>query len=86
MRITVKGQVTIPQAIRERYGLLPGTEVRFVEDGGVVRIERADQPPGRGRAIVDAMRAAARRRGMPERLSTDEIMALTRSIEDSEAT
>ena len=29
MRITTKGQVTIPQAIREELGLLPGTEVTF---------------------------------------------------------
>jgi AbrB family looped-hinge helix DNA binding protein len=79
MRITIKGQVTIPQAIRERHGLLPGTEVRFVEEGDVVRIERADQTPTRGRGIVDAMRAAAARRGPPERLTTDEIMALTRA-------
>ena len=85
MRITIKGQVTIPKDIRERHGLLPGTEVRFVEDGDVVRIERADQPPSRGRGIVDAMRAAAARRGPPERLTTDEIMALTRAPWDGVA-
>jgi AbrB family looped-hinge helix DNA binding protein len=34
MRITSKGQVTIPQSVRERCGLLPHTEVRFVEEGG----------------------------------------------------
>ncbi|MGA8810637.1 MAG: AbrB/MazE/SpoVT family DNA-binding domain-containing protein [Thermoanaerobaculia bacterium] len=26
MRITSKGQVTIPQEVRERFGLLPDTE------------------------------------------------------------
>jgi AbrB family looped-hinge helix DNA binding protein len=30
MRITSKGQVTIPREIREQCGLLPHTEVRFV--------------------------------------------------------
>jgi AbrB family looped-hinge helix DNA binding protein len=30
MRITSKGQVTIPQEIREQCGLLPHTQVRFV--------------------------------------------------------
>ena len=30
MRITSKGQVTIPQEVRERFGLLPDTEVDFV--------------------------------------------------------
>ena len=29
MKITTKGQVTIPVEIRERLGLLPETEVRF---------------------------------------------------------
>ena len=30
MRITSKGQVTIPQELREQFGLLPNTEVDFV--------------------------------------------------------
>jgi AbrB family looped-hinge helix DNA binding protein len=34
MRITSKGQVTIPQEIREQCGLLPHTQVRFVVEGG----------------------------------------------------
>jgi AbrB family looped-hinge helix DNA binding protein len=29
MRITTKGQVTIPQDVRERAGLMPGTDVAF---------------------------------------------------------
>ena len=41
MRITSKGQVTIPAEIRERAGLLPHTEVKFEFDGKVVRIVRA---------------------------------------------
>ena len=43
MRITSKGQVTIPQDIREQAGLLPHTEVEFVYDGKTVRIVRADE-------------------------------------------
>jgi AbrB family looped-hinge helix DNA binding protein len=31
MRITSKGQVTIPQEIREQCGLLSHTQVRFVD-------------------------------------------------------
>jgi AbrB family looped-hinge helix DNA binding protein len=38
MRVTSKGQVTIPQEIREKYGMLPGTEVEFQVDGNTVRI------------------------------------------------
>ena len=41
MRITEKGQVTIPKPIRERYGLRPGTEVRFVERAHLVVVEKA---------------------------------------------
>ena len=35
--ITTKGQVTIPQEIRERAGLMPGTDVEFQIQAGVVR-------------------------------------------------
>jgi antitoxin PrlF len=38
VRVTSKGQVTIPQAIRERYGLLPDTDVDFIVSGGRVTI------------------------------------------------
>ena len=41
MRITSKGQVTIPQRLRERYGLMPETEVEFVEVGGEIVVRRA---------------------------------------------
>ena len=76
MTLTSKGQVTIPLEIRERLGLLPGTRVEFDVVGSSVRIRKAaDQ--GRGAALVARMRAAGRRAGRP-RLSTDEIMALTR--------
>ncbi len=46
MRITSKGQVTIPVGIREKAGLLPGTEVDFELDGDSVRIVRAKAPKG----------------------------------------
>jgi AbrB family looped-hinge helix DNA binding protein len=74
MRITSKGQVTIPQEIRERAGLLPHTEVEFLYDGKTVRIVRADRgKTSRGARLVAHMRG----RGSGS-LSTEEIMALTR--------
>ena len=73
MRITSKGQVTIPQDIRERHGFLPGTEVRFVDDGDEVRLVKTEGEPVRGKQLVDHMRGRA-----DTRLTTDEIMALTR--------
>ena len=36
MRVTTKGQVTIPQHIREKLGITPATEVDFVEENGRV--------------------------------------------------
>lgn len=74
MRITSKGQVTIPQHLREAVGLLPDTEVEFELDGEAVRITRARAPQtDRGRALVAHMRGRGTRR-----ISTDEIMKLTR--------
>lgn len=51
MRITAKGQVTIPIEIRKRLGLLPDTEVEFVS-GDEVRIRRAKGKSSRGSRIV----------------------------------
>jgi AbrB family looped-hinge helix DNA binding protein len=77
MRITSKGQVTIPQEIREGLGLLPGTEVEFVVDGATVRIVKgAAGAETRGERLVRHLRGKAR-----GAMSTDEIMALTRGSE-----
>lgn len=76
MRITSKGQVTIPIEIREKAGLLPHTEVEFDFDGTAVRIvaARTRKGPGRGARIVAHLRG----HGGDIRMSTDEIMELTR--------
>jgi AbrB family looped-hinge helix DNA binding protein len=73
MRITSKGQVTIPVDIREQLGLLPETEVEFEVDGEAVRVKRAKNAPRRGELLVDRLRGRA-----TSGMSTDEIMALTR--------
>lgn len=77
MTITTKGQVTIPQHIRARFGLLPNTEVEFVVVGDTVRlVKKAARPStGRGATAVAALRGSATAR---PRMTTDEIMALTR--------
>jgi AbrB family looped-hinge helix DNA binding protein len=75
VRITSKGQVTIPQEIREQAGLLPHTEVDFVYDGKAVRIVRVDRgKTSRGARLVEHMRGRLSRKG----LTTDQLMALTR--------
>ncbi|HET6319841.1 MAG TPA: AbrB/MazE/SpoVT family DNA-binding domain-containing protein [Chloroflexota bacterium] len=75
MRITTKGQVTIPVEIRERLGLLPNSEVEFSVEGTAVRIRKArrGRKQGRGRSIVEHLRGKA-----TSGLTTDQIMALTR--------
>jgi AbrB family looped-hinge helix DNA binding protein len=75
MRITSKGQVTIPQNIRERFGFLPETEVEFRVEGNAVRLIKISpkRGPGRGRTAIHRLRGTA-----DIKLSTDEILALTR--------
>ena len=76
MKITSKGQVTIPQDLRERFGLLPNTEVEFVPtaDGRELRLLKSAKSSGRGRALVERLRG----RGS-SKLSTDELLKMMRS-------
>ena len=75
MRITSKGQVTIPVEVRERLGLLPHSEVEFVVEGNAVRIRKARgrQKRRRGHSIVEHLKGKA-----TAALTTEQIMALTR--------
>ena len=76
MQVTSKGQVTIPQEIRVRLGLLPHTSVEFELAGDHARIRKArgEATQGaRGRLAVEALLGTA-----DAGLSTDEVMALTR--------
>jgi len=77
MRITSKGQVTIPADIRARAGLMPNTEVTFEYDGTAVRIVPvvAARKPSRGAMLVAHLRRHGKGQGT---MTTDEIMALTR--------
>ena len=72
MRITSKGQVTIPLEVRERLGLLPNTEVEFTVRGNAAMLTKAGGRR-RGPALVEHLRG----RG-DGTLTTDQIMALTR--------
>jgi AbrB family looped-hinge helix DNA binding protein len=80
MRITSKGQVTIPARIREQAGLMPNTEVEFAYDGaGNVRLFRASKKgkgKTRGEKLVEHLKKQGQRN--PIKMTTDEIMALTR--------
>ena len=76
MKVSTKGQVTIPLEIRERLGLQPGAEVDFRMEGDKVSIVPVRKAQRRGRGLVEHMRG----RGTV-RLTTDQIMALTRGEE-----
>lgn len=76
MRITSKGQVTIPQDVRETLGLLPHTEVDFIVEGSTVRIVKVAPRLGETRGQAALRRLRGRTKGVS--MSTDEIMALTR--------
>jgi len=83
VRVTSKGQVTIPIDIRDRLGIQPHTEVRFVVRKGLVVLEKAAgrgsmKRPTRGEAIVARLRRASRG-ATRSRMTTDELMALTRA-------
>ncbi len=73
MRVTSKGQVTIPREIRDRMGITPQSEVDFtVEEGRVIlRKVRSGEP--RGDQLVRRLRGQA-----TVRMTTDQIMELTR--------
>ena len=75
MRLSTKGQVTIPQEIREQAGIGPGSAVDIeFRDGDIHLLPRPDVTPSRGRALVERIRAS----GVRPLMSTDDLMALTR--------
>jgi AbrB family looped-hinge helix DNA binding protein len=75
--VTTKGQVTIPKPIRDRLGIKPGTKVEFRldKDGRAILQIEGDARPAASR--FERLRGIA-----TTRLSTDEIMALTRGEPD----
>ena len=74
MRITSKGQVTIPQEIREKAGLLPNTEVEFKLANGRVTLRPVGKRNSPGKAAVEDLRGSLRHL----KRTTDQLMALTR--------
>ncbi|MBM4339605.1 MAG: AbrB/MazE/SpoVT family DNA-binding domain-containing protein [Deltaproteobacteria bacterium] len=73
MKITSKGQVTIPLEVREKMGFLPETEVEFIISGNTVQLKKAKSQSKRSRDLIARMRGKA-----TVNMATDEIMALTR--------
>lgn len=68
MRVTSKGQVTIPKKVREALGIGPKSEVDFVEENGRVYLVKKSK----GNPYKNLLGSAT------IKMTTDEIMALTR--------
>ncbi|CAB1079196.1 Transcriptional regulator, AbrB family [Olavius algarvensis Delta 1 endosymbiont] len=75
MRVTTKGQVTIPQHIREKLGIVPATDIEFVEEKDRVYIVKKEEPQYRSKKFKKLRGIAT------VKMTTDEIMALTRNDE-----
>lgn len=78
MKITSKGQVTIPQAVRQQAGLYPHSEVEFVINANgevVIRPMAGDHSPVR--AAFEKVRGSANARQFKD-MGTDEFMRYLR--------
>ena len=73
MKVTTKGQVVIPAAIREQLGLHANTEVEFTVEGDAAVIRKARKVTGRGARLVARMAGKG-----TAGFTTDEIMKLMR--------
>ena len=72
MRVTTKGQVTIPQEIREKLGITPSVEIDFLQEKGRVYLVKRTGTPKK-------LHKFRKLRGVGSvKMTTDEIMALTR--------
>ena len=76
MKISAKGQVTVPRAYRERFGLKPGVEIDIMPEGAGLHIE-AKQPAMIGSGRFEHWLANAAGSALPS-VTTDQIMAMTR--------
>ncbi|TSE00027.1 AbrB/MazE/SpoVT family DNA-binding domain-containing protein [Skermania sp. ID1734] len=74
MLLNSKGQVTIPAALREKYGLREGDEVDVIDDENGLRIVRAAKPRSPGARLIKKMRGKA-----STAMSTDELLTLLRA-------
>jgi len=76
MKVTAKGQVTIPKRIRDMLGIQPGSNVAFtLAEDGRVNLGKIDKESASGR---QPNRFAVLRGSSSSGMSTEEIMALTR--------
>jgi antitoxin PrlF len=73
MKVTEKGQVTIPKELRDALGIGAGSEVGFERRDDTIVVRKIRSADGRGRQLAERLRG----RG-DVGMTTDEIMSLTR--------
>ena len=73
MRVTTKGQVTIPRNVREKLGIAPHTNIDFREDKGRFYIVKTTKTKQTNK--FKKFRGIA-----TSKMTTDEILKLTREI------
>ena len=85
--LTIKGQVTIPKAMRDYLGLKPGAPVHFAftEQGGITILPARHKtaPISKPASRFEKLKGVNRKGWSPYGLkSTDEIMAWLRGYDD----
>ncbi|MEM1037855.1 MAG: AbrB/MazE/SpoVT family DNA-binding domain-containing protein [Pseudomonadota bacterium] len=79
MRVTSKGQVTIPKSIREKLGIKPGDEVEFLDQGQTVSVIKSDEEKGPNRRLIRFESALEKWRGKGKSgMTTQEFMRAVR--------
>ena len=73
MKVTEKGQITIPKDLRDALGIGAGTEVEFERRKDTIIVRKSSREPSRGRQLAERLKG----RG-DVAMTTDEIMSLTR--------
>lgn len=68
MKISERGQITLPKRLRERHGLRPNTEVEIVELNHQLVLRKK----GGGRMDIDAVRGILKGQAMGQ--TTDQII------------
>lgn len=71
MRITQKGQLTVPKRLRERFGITPDTDLEFREERGKLVLVKAAPE-----AAIRAIRGSVKR--LPFGRDVDDYLRTTR--------